>query len=62
MYPENRPCRCPTVRRLIDVFDPIQRHEIHPAGQPAMVLVTELTPRQRQLLQLLRIPATDYGP
>lgn len=62
MYPENRPCRCPTVRRLIDVFDPIQRHEIHPAGQPPIALVTELTPLQHQLLQLLRIPATDYGP
>jgi transposase len=61
MYPEGRACRCPTVRRLIDVFDSIQRHEIHQPGQPPTVTVTELTPLQRQLLQLLRIPAPNYG-
>jgi transposase len=61
MYPEARACRCPTVRRLIDVFDPIQRHEIHQPGQPPTAAVTELTPLQRRLLQLLRIPASNYG-
>jgi transposase len=61
MYPEGRACRCPTVRRLIDVFDPIQRHEIYQPGKPPTVAVTELTPLQRQLLQLLRIPASNYG-
>jgi transposase len=61
LYPEGRACRCPTVRRLIDVFDPIQRHEIHQPGQTPTVAVTELTPLQRRLLQLLRIPASNYG-
>lgn len=61
MYPEGRACRCPTVRRLIDLFDPIQRHEIHQPGQAPTVVVTELTSVQRQLLRLLRIPASNYG-
>jgi len=61
LYPEGRACRCPTVRRLIDVFDPIQRHEIHRPGQPPIVVVTELTSLQRRLLRLLRIPVSDYG-
>ena len=61
MYPEGRACRCPTVRRLIDLFDPIQRHEIHQPGRAPTVVVTELTSLQRQLLQLLNIPASDYG-
>jgi len=60
LYPEGRACRCPTVRRLIDVFDPIQRHEIHRPGQPPIVVVTELTSLQRRLLRLLRIPVSDY--
>src|SRR3989304_994273 len=34
MYPEGRPCRRPTARRLIDLFEPIQRHELHQPGQP----------------------------
>jgi hypothetical protein len=63
MYPEGRPCRCPTTRRLIDIFDPIQRHEIHQPGKEPTITVTELTPLQlqRRLLRLLRIPASCYG-
>jgi len=61
MYPEGRACRRPTVRRLIDLFDPIQRHEIQQASEATTVVVTELTVLQRQLLQLLHIPASDYG-
>lgn len=61
MYPEGRDCSRPTTRRLIDVFDSVQRHEIHQAGQKPTVVVTELTPLQRRLLRLLGIPATDYG-
>ena len=61
MYPEGRDCSRPTTRRLIDVFDSVQRHEIHQPGQEPTVVVTELTPLQRRLLRLLGIPAADYG-
>lgn len=61
LYPEGRPCRCPTVRRLIDVFDPIQRHEIVRRGEPTVVMVTELTRLQRRLLRLLGIDPSTYG-
>ncbi len=61
MYPEGRDCRCPTTRRLIDIFDPIQRHEIHQTGQAPTVMVTKLTSLQRRLLRLLGIPASSYG-
>ena len=60
MYPEGRACRCPTVRRLIDLFDPIQRHELLQPGQTPTVVVTELTSLQRKLLRLLHIPASVY--
>src|SRR3989304_2453307 len=58
MYPEGRPCRRPTARRLIDLFEPIQRHELH---QPPPPLIPELSPLNRRLLRLLGVPATTYG-
>src|SRR3972149_8033660 len=61
MYPEGRPCRRPTARRLIDLFEPIQRHELHQPGQPPTTLITELSPLHRRLLRLLGVPATTYG-
>jgi transposase len=61
MYPEGRPCRRPTSRRLIDLFATVQRHELlSRRGQP-QVMVTELTRLQRRLLRLLGLPADDYG-
>jgi transposase len=61
MYPEGRPCRRPTARRLIDLFEPVQRHELHQPGQPPTILVTNLSPLHRRLLRLLGVPATNYG-
>ena len=61
LYPEGRPCRRPTARRVFDVFDPIQRHHLQLADGTEQVLVTELTPLQRQLLKLLNLSPAAYG-
>jgi transposase len=61
MYPEGRPCRCPTARRLIDLFEPIQRHTLTDGRQAPVVMVTELSRLQRRLLKLLGLSAKDYG-
>lgn len=61
MYPEGRACRRPTARRLIDLFEPIQRHELHQPGEPPTVFVPELSPIHRRILRLLDIPAAPYG-
>jgi transposase len=61
LYPEGRPCRCPTTRRLIDVFEIVQRHTLRIGKREPLVLVTELSPLQRKLLKLLGVPSTDYG-
>jgi transposase len=61
MYPEGRACRWPTARRVIDLFESVQRHTLKQQRQPTEVLVTELTRLQRKLLKLLRLSATDYG-
>jgi transposase len=60
LYPEDRPCRHPTARRVIDLFDDIYRHTLpSPHGAP-LVFVTELSKLQRRVLKLLRIPMDHY--
>ena len=61
LYPEGRACRWPTARRVMDLFESVQRHSLAHRQGPAEVLVTELTRLQRKLLRLLGLPAKDYG-
>lgn len=60
LYPEGRLCRRPTARRLIDIFEPIQRHVLQNSYGRTATLTTELSPLQRRLLRLLGLPATIY--
>jgi transposase len=61
LYPEDRACRCPTARKVIDLFDGVQRHELEQPGRETEVMVTELSPLQKQILELLGISAKSYG-
>jgi transposase len=61
MYPEGRACRWPTTRRVIDLFESVQRHTLVHGKRPGEALVTELTRLQRKLLKLLGLSAKDYG-
>jgi transposase len=61
MYPEGRACRWPSTRRLLDLFEPVQRHILSRARQPDEVIVTELTALQRRLLKLLGLSPRGYG-
>jgi transposase len=56
LYPEDRACRRPTARRVIDLFEDVQRHDLEEKGLTATVFVTELTRTQRKILRLLGIP------
>jgi hypothetical protein len=60
MYPEDRPCRRPTPRRLIDRFDDIQRHTLDNGRAAPVVFVSELSALHRSILKLLGVPASDY--
>jgi transposase len=61
LYPEGRACVRPTTRHVLDVFEPIARHTISSVGsRDVQTLTTELAPIHRQILQLLRVPLTDY--
>jgi len=61
IYPEGRPCSRPTARRLLDLFETVQRHTLTHGKGPAEVLVTDLTRTQRRLLNLLRLTPKTYG-
>jgi transposase len=61
LYPEGRPCRCPTARRVIDLFDPVQRHTLETAAGATTTAVTQRTSVQSQVLRLLRLPTNVYG-
>ncbi len=61
LYPEGRPCRWPTARRIIDLFEAVQRHTLTTGKHHGEVLVTELTRVQRRLLTLLGISPSSYG-
>ena len=53
LYPEGRACRRPTARKVIDLFEDVQRHTLTPAARPAVVFTTDLTRLQRKVLRLL---------
>ena len=60
LYPEGRPCSAPTTKRLIDLFEPIQRHELKQAGS-RQVFVTKMSSVHRSVLKLLGINWRQYG-
>jgi hypothetical protein len=56
LYPEGRACRRPTARRVIELFEEVQRHGLSAGGRRPVVFSTELTRLQRKVLRLLGMP------
>jgi transposase len=61
LYPEGRPCARPTAHRLIELFEPVQRHVLQIGDNEPEVMVTELTPVQRRVIELLGLSPETYG-
>lgn len=61
LYPEGRPCARPTTHRLIEVFAPIQRHEVRVGEGEPQVVVTKLTKVQQTIVRLLGLAPRTYG-
>jgi transposase len=55
LYPEGRACRRPTARKVIDLFEDVQRHELSAGRRPALVFTTKLSRLQRRILRLLNM-------
>jgi len=60
LYPERRKCRAPTTRRVLDLFEPVQRHELRLEGESDLFF-TELSPLQRNIASLLKVSPRNYG-
>ena len=62
LYPEDRACRAPTATRVLDIFTGLARHRLLDPNQDSVVQVfsPELSPLQRQVLDLLGVPETAY--
>jgi transposase len=56
LYPEGRACRRPTARKVIDLFEDVQRHTLVSAEGPTVEFATELTRLQQKILRLLGMP------
>jgi transposase len=60
LYPEDRDCKAPSSRRLLDSFEGVQMHLLR-QGRQTQTFFTELSPLQRTILKLLGIPGGEYG-
>ena len=55
LYPEGRACSRPTARRVIDLSEDVQRHELTEGRRAAVVFTTNPTRLQRRILRLLNM-------
>jgi transposase len=61
IYPEERECRAPTADKLLGLFESLRVHDLLRDGQHIETFWDELTDVQLEVLDLLGIPASDYG-
>ena len=60
LYPEERRCAHPTTEQVLRLFSHAERHVISRAGRVVQSFEAEFTPLQRQVLDLLGVPASDF--
>lgn len=61
LYPEERPCRRPTARRVIDAMESVSRHRLVTDEGEALDLYTDPTALQSKLMKLFGIKPSEYG-
>jgi hypothetical protein len=61
LYHEQRACTAPTTTRVYEQFAAVQRHQLTSQGQDLQTFDPQLTELQRQLLDLLGVPASAYA-
>ena len=62
LYHENRACATPTAARVFELLEPLCSTAIFHAAELLTVCPPALDPLQKQILSLLRVPATAYRP
>jgi transposase len=59
IYPENRPCKAPTIFDIVRLFRNVERYEVT-AGEDTIIFPAELTKTQKEVLKLLEVPLAAY--
>ena len=59
IYPENRPCKSPTMFDIARLFRYVERYEVA-VGDDTLVFPAELTKTQKEVLALLDVPIASY--
>jgi len=62
LYHEDRPCKAPTAARVLELLDPLARSVVSHRGQVLTVVAPTLTSLQEQILTLLGVILSAYGP
>jgi hypothetical protein len=62
LYYEDRPCKAPTAARVLELLDPLARSVVSHRGQVLPVVAPTLSPLQEQILTLLGVSLSAYGP
>jgi len=60
LYPEARACKSPTAERVFAVFGTLQRHRLMLTDKEVKVFRDELSPLQRQVLDLMGVSDSAY--
>ena len=60
LYPEGRACKAPTMARLLDLFDNLQRHVLLKRKKATQVFDPKLEPIHKQVLKLLGLSPRGY--
>jgi hypothetical protein len=59
---EDRPCKAPTADRVLELLDPRARSAVSHRGQVLTVVAPTLGSLQEQILTLLDVGLSAYGP
>lgn len=62
IYPEQRDSPAPTTDRLFETFDHLQCHRLYADDRLVRSFAPQLTPLQRQILDLMHISPDDFAP
>jgi transposase len=60
LYHEQRPCQAPTAARVLEQFAGVSRHHLTRDGQAIQTFEPDLSPLQRQTLDLVGVPHSAY--
>ena len=56
IYPEDRPCKSPTMFDIVRLFRNVERYEVA-VGDDINIFPAQLTDLQKQVLELLEVPS-----